>query len=79
MLQFLESDLFSSGELRKTKTNILPSSANTKVCFESPANDVADTQCQHSLKHGQTIDTLNIAYFALHQEIWTVYDSPYKI
>ena len=41
----------------------LPSSANTEVyTYESPANDVADTQSE-----GQTIDTLTIAEFVLHQ------------
>ena len=47
--------------------------------YESPKNDVAETRCEHSLWHGQTIDILTIAKFDLHQEIWSVYNPTYKV
>ena len=30
--------------------------------YESPINDVAETRCERSVRHGQTVDILTIAY-----------------
>ena len=44
-------------------------SQQPKYHTKNPANNVADTRREHSLRHGQTIDTLTIAKFVLHEEI----------
>ena len=41
--------------------------------------DDADTWCEHSLGHYETIDTLAIAKFVVCQEIRRVHDLQYKV
>ena len=75
-LEFLESVLISSRKLRKPH---LPS-ANTKV-YTKIRQTIADTRCEHSVRHGQTIDIVTIAKFVLHQEIdveWIWGTPPHK-
>ena len=82
MFRFLEFEMISSRNAMSTKPRhvrrYLDTTVYTKLRKLCTADD-ADPPCEHSLRHGETIDVLPIAYFVVYPEILRAYDPRYGV